>query len=950
MAWSTLTTIPGRHGQASNTIIARATEHLLHAGSGYQAGLTNAASQYNVRANTWTNQPDQTLAPRTYPGPAFIHNDSLWYISNDTGHLTSVNLTTGVPTSHVDPNGFLFDATLLVMLGGEFFAFGSDSGSFAPRRYDPSTNTWSGIASAGHSIIFPSVAPDHDTGLLYVKCLRYNGDTTGGFIAFNASANTWSTLTADPGPLQGNTVGVVFDGTVFLPGGMTPVSPFTNLYIVREYDIVNDSWAAGTSLPYAAGAEATRGALLMDVARATSLVTLSVTNGNPYTGTIRALPLEAQRPPEVVHADLTVALSVELPIVTSDAFLTVTLDVTGGPGVSADLLVTFNTGRVVTSNALVSVDVGTAPAAWAPPPPVTPPGVSPVVPPRTLAPEEQTVYPVMNGADQYELTWRFGTQLAGTVTSYGANSDPQPEDGFNLDGTPTASLDWGNEPPVTRTHAYPQPTVELASTESLPELMPIEELPDGNMLSGCLSPHATSLCSGSNLSIRCATIALLPTVLPTRLELAQTAATELGLTLTIQGGTSGLTNPSGLVDEDYRTLGKTLQQVLDDLLLGAGAPVWYAPGTVIIHGGGLPTATLEFPTLRGVGGSSSIQPGAVFDTPEPQLADYLADCRDQDNDPGSPCNQETFETAYSGTLTWVERAGSGRSYTEVRTTLTKSHGQIVLEEIVTSRAIWTLSGDPLGGGSTVVAPVEWTTREHTYLACCPTALSHSLERTWVTRFNDDPGATYETAAGVYLSAYKEVTQEWHAEGWLRSRIEVSHSHHGWNLGPGLVVTPTYKTASRTEQYVPVGKGMWYINTSVSDSVLMPVGENLGSAPVGTHWGAVVNNYTVVTDQAPAQVTCDEPGSDPCQPAPCATVREADYDRDHAVWAAVRDAWDANNPSERLVTTITYAGRLLLMPGMVTPHGLIAGVSWSGSGDRTDSPGESTTVEYWAVAQ
>src|SRR5690606_30197455 len=89
----------------------------------------------------------------------------------------------------------------------------------------------------------------------------------------------------------------------------------------------------------------------------------------------------------------------------------------------------------------------------------------------------------------------------------------------------------------------------------------------------------------------------------------------------------------------------------------------------------------------------------------------------------------------------------------------------------------------------------------------------------------------------------------------------------------LRVIPTYKVQARTETYAPVGRGMWYVNVTVTDAAQLPVDD--GTTPtldvVGSHWGDIVNSWTQVTDQAPPSVTCGEPGVDPCSDDDCSTV-------------------------------------------------------------------------------
>lgn len=938
---------PLAHGFPINSCVGLWGDQVLVIGGMFGVGsFSGAVSVYDPANDAWTTLGAISPAPETYAGRVVVIGRGAYFptvegimrLNLDTLEVAAIAETAGDWETY---GGLLFGYQDRLYVIGEFFEV-----------YDAIEDSWSTLSAATGVMFTGSIVLDAAAGHLYLLAPQPPEMTGNLFQRYSFETDSWTLLTADIVP-RSRVTGAVYDGKLYFTGGVDPVTSGT-LNTTSVYDIDADFWSFGETLPFAPNAGVVVACDVLTVDRVDHLYAAFV---NLISSA--AFPISLQLEPE---AWLDVGLSVDLPVETSDAYATVMLDVTGGGAGSAEVLVTLNTGRVSYVAIPVVAGIETEPPTWTPPTTSAPEGNNAVIQPREPSDCEAPRTAEMCGSDEYELTWGVGGQQAGMVRSFGADAEPVPEADFGLEDEYDTVIEWSYGGATTTSREYRQVTVERARDYRLPELMPLDqlgELPGGGVvLSGCLQPVTSSLCVDIDPTIYCLGRDMLEDILPTRLELALAAAEAADIELFVLHGYAGLPQWDEVVDVEYRTEGKTLQEVLDELLLIAGAAAWYAPGAVLINGGGLPEVEFQAPTALGTGGQVALQKGAEFLDEEPELEDYLERCR-EGSDEDDPCDGETFETAYSGTYSWVERSGSDEDYVEVHNRLTKSDGQLVREEVEIHRMQWDLQLS-LGGdivGTRTLAPTEWHLREYTYLACCPQALTHSTERIWVAPSNKNPSADWEDAYGVKLASAKEVTQRWNAEGWLASRIETTWEHHGFRTGwngtptPGSAlsrfqVVPTYKTVTRVERYVPVGNGLWHVHVSVSEGLQMPVDDGASSFEVvGNHWGDKVSTYTQVTDQAPPQVACEN-DEEPCGSGDCETDQTAAHERDHAAWEAKRSAWLVNHPEQLVTTSVTYAGRLAdLHPGMLAPEGIITSVSWRGAGPRTDRPGESTTVEY-----
>lgn len=661
----------------------------------------------------------------------------------------------------------------------------------------------------------------------------------------------------------------------------------------------------------------------------------------------------------------------------TEALLSVIADVTGGPGVHADLLVRGVTGRTITADlpALGSV----------PPTSVTRSNTD-----HSTAGDASTIItPDMEWGDDkvrsgeayrdYSLSHAVGGELTGAITNIGRSAPAPPAHVPSPPLVTDAAYEWSRGADVITTSTAATPTLDaLNDTTIETELMPpgISDITP-TVIPKCLLGIDVDLCDVELSGVPCDEAdALLDAVLPTRLELARRAADLASVTLLIHDG-PGLVGHSDLVPADTVTVGRSVGEVIRDMLLRGDPRAWYAPGVMIIDGRALPSGSTAAPASDMLISDALWKDAAVnaarvdvIESPapasagdEPQLADFTADC----SETLDPCDARTFETLQNGTLTWTENAGSGTSYVETEYKIVKENGHVVNETSILRGWRYYVKG-PVGIGAFPTTfeqrfePFQWTVRQHTYLACCPDALAHTIETVTAARYADRDadydGAPdlWDTFPNSYLQSQKEVTQRWHAEGWLRSRIEVTSTIRGWKYD-GTGISPTYDQSVRSERYVPVGGGLWSVETKLSEAANLPIASGATgevSEGIGGTSTAVVNSYNVITDAAPPTVSCG--GANPCgEVETCSERAQRLYDEAHAEWAtadAIADAAASNMPARILRQVLTTTQRLPVALGdtVTTSRGdaRIVRIDWSGGTPQSGQPGDELTIEAWSV--
>lgn len=490
----------------------------------------------------------------------------------------------------------------------------------------------------------------------------------------------------------------------------------------------------------------------------------------------------------------------------------------------------------------------------------------------------------------------------------------------------------------------PDPRQQLDDT-ILPELVKVPTITGGGigyavqasgaMLTSLDAPLGTRMTSSSD---DCNARPGVDVTRQTRLDLAREAVQQAGMTLIVLGN---IPNSGRYVKSDYTTEGKTAAAVLSDMLMGANPRSWYTPTTVTIDariiatsaGSTDPTAFLDAKYLADDGASFQDQAGAS--ELEPTLADYTDRCERTNPAATDPDETDadvpsTFETLTDGTYSWLERAGSGDDYREIERHLRKAAGQLV-EEATLERGRFRLNYDSqlLQWG-----PVRTVNVQNMYDDACRDALTTRTEvtntRKRVADIGDvsntigsddgqalEPGENerliYDAIPAWYVEQSKLVQQWWHAEGWLKSRSETTRRMNGMIATPqldvdgnltGYTVELTYDVEARSETYLPIGRGLWHVQTSITTTEQRPVYELVNPEAVegDPDYGVtelvsvqavpVSNTYTEVTDQAPPSVACSETPSDPddpCSPtddyAKCLADALEAFEMDHATWTA-----------------------------------------------------------------
>ena len=279
-----------------------------------------------------------------------------------------------------------------------------------------------------------------------------------------------------------------------------------------------------------------------------------------------------------------------------EANLLLESDVTGGPGITAEVTLSAITGVPVEAEAFVTADV-LAPTILEP----IPAGATSDGDALVDASDEGWGADQLHdawGARSYSVQHSMGGGLSGTIESWYANDFTIPPHVPTLPGALSGySIREAGE--VVFQHSFQDTTRSLLTDTTLDELMPVLELRAfgaGNVRVTPFPLDAT-LCDGPSMELRCVGEShdLIRATLPTRLALARQAASEAGVALNLIAG-PGVVGAGERVPRDYTTQGKTPARVISELLLEANPRVWYEPGLMTIDARALPTASLNLPS------------------------------------------------------------------------------------------------------------------------------------------------------------------------------------------------------------------------------------------------------------------------------------------------------------------------------------------------------------------
>jgi hypothetical protein len=663
--------------------------------------------------------------------------------------------------------------------------------------------------------------------------------------------------------------------------------------------------------------------------------------------------------------------SVDFAFTVTDAWLSASADVDGGPGVVASVVASAVTGRTREARLTAYADVIEDASPHGPVVEYGELGVGDgpevLVEPGVGAWAGDVAKPIGEYLS-YALIHALGDGVTGSASVYG-RAAPAGLPGYwpDLEWSADLRWDWRRGDAVTTTADAVSLSRQVMDETFLAELMPVEAIegvPGGHNPPPCLYGPNAELCSQEAWDAACAAklADTLASVLPTKRELAIAAAAEVGVTLAIREG-PGLHGLDELVDKEYRTENRTPTDVVSDMLLTTRPRIWYLPSVMVIDGTGLPEGSLAAPAGDLSGPSALWLDAAVASASitveraapqEPLAAPDPADFDKQCDEEVDGCDERTFETLDTGILQWSEWADQHR----IDHYLRKANGQVVEERRVTFGPAYSFNFAGFGSYETTLEPIEQTQVDHVYYGCCSGALRQSQETTSVISHSPLTGA-----AAWRVDRQKQVVQRYHAEGWLVSRFESSREWDGWikvEVGGFTQYTGTFKTTSRSERYRPIGKGIWAIDISTTDRQPKPimetttVGDETTTEVVGMTYAVVTNSYTQMTDGGPPTVSCGE--ADPCNPDETCEERATrlygeaveDYERQLA-----SDAATAANRPERLLRqtfTLDEAWQTPALGDLInTSRGpaVVVRVGWSGGTPQSGSPGDQIQVEAWS---
>ena len=948
--------------------------------------VETAVRTFDPIANTWTARTSMGASP-WFDGQAAAHVGRTVYLQGNNGFY-SYDLDTGAWATLTDPPGGNASQQDLAAVGGLVYNKLVDTTNACV--YNPATDSWSSITpwptrvaegGFGHGM---SVTVGN---LIYVYWQ--------GFLAsYDPATDSWTDLaTHDAARAVEHTNIVHVDGVLHLIGGES-VATGAEAAFHSTYTIATDTWAVETSLPTARYGPAV--GVIDD--------RIFVVGGEDGSGLLDEHDAWADTPPAApVSATLGVTLDTA-----SQASLAVTLDVGWDPEVvlpvhlstdssdaaNAVLKVAMNTG--VTPSATLAVHVGTANPAGET---LSPTGGTEVH--GNLGGEPAAGAEITNvtftgvdsecAADQATGTVReaFGqgrvgeVEVVGTVDLTGVDSVRLRHTTASIDGTVREydatyqleanpyGMSWRREAGIPMSSVVTRDVLDVLADTVLDELVPApadqQSIDDASLynldqLLDCASSDAETAADS------------IGSTLPARLDLARQAAAEAGFSIVVLGNVPNMDEP---VDEDYRTEDRTAREVVADLLEDANPRTWARGRTVWIDArdlaatGGSSSVATFIDACDAAADSVSWRDEAPDDPgPEPVLAEYLEECSIDAGSGG------TFETFDDDTYSWWEANGAGDDYADVLHNITKADGHVTHESEV-ERSYY--RGDIL---DRVFGPTTRTERWHTYHSCCPDALVRTTETITqrktiedlqhFTSILDDEDAITEDDTGYspygdvlptttteeaiwdaipswYTQKRTRVYQSWHAEGWLKTRTEVTREFDGMlaipqaggGPNPSYDVSLLYKDARRQQTYIPVGNGLWRIHTTVRTTQQRPIYEPVNPDAVegDEDYGEVEltdvrsvrvsNNYTEITDQSPPSVSCDDED--------CETRRTREWTLDHAVWTARQQLGRAKRvwtfTSRHLLPSLTV--------GDLVGGGIVASVS------HTVSPTEKgSDVTIW----
>ena len=402
------------------------------------------------------------------------------------------------------------------------------------------------------------------------------------------------------------------------------------------------------------------------------------------------------------------------------------------------------------------------------------------------------------------------------------------------------------------------------------------------------------------------------------------------------------------VDDDYSTVGRTIGQVLSELLFSNGVRWWLEGDLVVVDGRALPTGTFVVPLNDRADVAEVSYADELGDYERaPQLADYIARCAEnivtEDGEVGG-----TFETAASGTYNFYEQSGTlgfggaEGDYASVQGTITKQDGRIV-SRFEKGTGYISVPGSVFNPDGRKLGPTYVKTMTNTYHPSVPAALVKSVE---TTRTYADLGVLEGlSTVGVvtelqqelfhrlrqkspYITNQKVMTQRWNAEGLLRRRAEETREFSGLmqneNIN-GKDVDILYKDGLKVETWTPIGGGLYEYHVSgytMQDEPVFEITDDPEAAPeaVGINRQRTPFSFVEITDSPPPSVSMPLPSCE--QVNTCLVDAEREYSRDYTDWRARQ----ANGISRRVYSVRFNCLKLNMRRGQFYGGGYILDVN------------------------
>lgn len=337
---------------------------------------------------------------------------------------------------------------------------------------------------------------------------------------------------------------------------------------------------------------------------------------------------------------------------------------------------------------------------------------------------------------------------------------------------------------------------------------------------------------------------------PTNLDIAEAAVEAAGYSLLIIHNTLMDEIVLQEVDQEYSTLDKTVGTILDETILKGGGRTWIDGGTLWVDfravsgpDAASDSASASWAGAVGLTAAESArwrheQQAATYSEPAPVLQDFLDECNEE---PSTLCDG-TFETLANGVYSYDEEHGVDFDRTLTRYTITKSNGKVISE-------IEQRFGYLRGQFEAKWAEVWKSVKLNQYDPNCDDALVLSTEEVTVRRQDfvwwdltlDSSITSFSYGRPLddwlpesYIQSYRITSQQWHPEGWLKGREEVTYelasivqTVFGSTFG-----SPNYSKSYRKELYLPIGRGLWLnkvTESSVAEKVVWER-EDAGATP------------------------------------------------------------------------------------------------------------------------